>query len=149
MAKGYLVSRRFRMPESADGMAQGYWFNMWAKRLWPFRDLQAGDRLFWLESPSRVVTWASRVQRVERFAYQNKPEACRLMEAAFGSLDRQQPYFVDAPDEGVCIAWNVEGSHRLHLARPPAFRMPRLGWAKLDETRAEWPELATAMRSIA
>ena len=142
-----MTSRNFVLPATPQAMAEGYWFNMWTKRLWPYRELEAGDVLFWYESPTKTVRWRSRVRAVVRFEYANKREAAARIVAESGPFDQGQPYFVDAPNSGYCLAWNVVGVKQINLPRPEQFRFGQSGWMRIEELANVWPELVAAART--
>lgn len=133
----YITSRRFLLPDTADAMANTFWFNMWLTRQWPYRELDSGNVLYWYQSPTKQLTWKSHVTEVDRFPYDNKVEAERVMRDRFGDFDTEQPYFVDAPEHGYCIAWKVLSLEQLDVTRPEGFRMPMLGWLRVDTVIAE------------
>lgn len=130
----YITSRRYTLPASAHEFRHQCWLNLWRRREWPYSRLMPGDILYWYETPTRVFVWKSRVARVERFPYTDKSNALATMEAAFGyEVDRTQPYFVDGPDQGYCLAYTVDSMERLCLPRPDGVVLPRLGWMRIDD----------------
>lgn len=139
----YITSRRFELPQTAAEMRTWLWFSMWRTKQWPYRDLDEGDILFWYESPSQRIVWKSRVLRVEQFCYRSKAFAAQQITNSFGDPNVDQPYFVEAPEEGYCVVWNVEPlGERLNIAKPTGFRMPMLGWQRLGVAGAEaWTSL--------
>ena len=125
------------MPESDDGMADKFWFNMWQRRLWPYEELVASDQLYWYESPNKRIVWKTRVSNVDRFPYSNKDMAKRRLKERFGAFDESQPYFIEAPHQGFCLAWRVRPLQRLDLPKPTGFSVPRQGWLRVDDTIAQ------------
>ena len=139
----YITSRNFAMPETADEMSDGFWFNLWTRRLWPYHELTSGDLLYWYESPSKIVTWKTEVRQVDQFEYAEKVEASDRLYSVFKGFDQLQPYFVNGPDSGYCVAWNVTPIERVELPRPDDFRFSQNGWMKVSEVAKLWPELET------
>ena len=138
----FITSRNFALPETADGMSEGFWFNLWTRRLWPYRELEAGHTLYWYESPSKIVSWKTEVKQVDQFEYSDKAEAADRLHSVFGDFDQLHPYFVDGPDAGYCDAWNVTPVQRVDLARPDGFRFSQNGWMRVSEVANIWPEIA-------
>lgn len=134
----YITSRGFYLPVSAEGLREAYYFNMWQKRLWPYKELITGDELLWYETPSGRLVWKSRVVEVERFAYSRKDEVRNNLVSRFGALDEDQPYFRDAPKQGYCVAYKVEPLERLDIPKPEGVRFPMSGWLRDASTIAAW-----------
>ena len=129
----YITSRRFTLPESPEDFAAGFWFNLWRIKLWPYEELVSGDILYWYESPSRCIVWKSRVVDVDRFTYNSREEVQIRLEARYGEFDTTQSYFVEAPEQGYCLAWRVVPIERMRLPKPADLRFPRQGWLRVDE----------------
>jgi hypothetical protein len=135
----YITSRGFTLPESPEEIASGFWFNLWRINLWPYRELVVGDTLYWYESPSKSIVWKSRVADIDRFRYDSKQAAQARLRARFGDFDTNQPYFVESPAHGYCLAWIVVPLQRVSLPKPDALRFPRQGWLRVDDDVAsEW-----------
>ena len=128
----YITSRRFTLPDLANEFADSVWFNLWRIRLWPYRELVVGDILYWYESPSKCIVWRSRVTDVDRFFYDSKKAVRERLRARFGDFDTTQPYFVKAPEQGYCLAYEVTPLGRLRLPKPDALRFPQHGWLRVD-----------------
>lgn len=129
----YITSRGFALPESAEEMAEAFWFNMWRAKQWPYRELNSGDLLYWYESPSKSIIWRTEVTEVARFEYEDKSVAGRVLEERFGEFDKLQSYFLQAPSEGYCLAFKVLPVERVDYPRPEGFKFPFLGWLRVDE----------------
>jgi hypothetical protein len=129
----YVTSRGFALPETADGMENGTWFNLWSRRVWPYEELADGDVLYWYESGSGKLLWKSRVDRTERFQFGSKLEAAARLEANGWSVDREQPYFANASDHGYCLAYRVSSLERLDRPKPSNFRFPQSGWLRAND----------------
>lgn len=135
----YITSRGFGLPQSAKEMADGLWFNMWERRLWPFEEIVAGDSLYWYESKSRSLVWNTRVARVHRLRYTSKREVAQALGSVFGRFDGEDPYFKDAPPHGYCLAYKVAPRQRMKLPKPASLRFPQIGWRKIDaEIARKW-----------
>ncbi len=135
----YITSRGFALPESAEEFADGFWFNLWRIKLWPYRELVIGDLLYWHESLSKRIVWKSRVTHLDRFPYDSKNAALHRLVSRFGDFDPAQPYFVEGPDQGYCLAWKVIPLQRVSLPKPDDLRFPRQGWLRVDdETAIQW-----------
>lgn len=135
----YVTSRGFPLTESGEEFAASLWFNLWRTRLWPYRELVAGDVLYWYESPTKCITWKSRVMNVHRFAYADKGSVQSKLQRGFGGFNPDDPYFVGAPDQGYCLAWKATPLQKLSLPKPDDLRFPRQGWLRVDAAIArEW-----------
>ena len=121
------------LPESANDLADRFWFNLWRRKLWPYRELIVGDTLYWYESPTKNIVWKSRVTDVERFFYDSKKAVKKRLKARFGDFDTTQPYFAEAPEQGYCLAWKVAPLQRMSLPKPDTLRFPRQGWRRVDD----------------
>ena len=129
----YITSRGFTLPESPEDFAAHFWFNLWRINLWPYRELIPGDILYWYESPSRCIVWKSRVVDVDRFSYNSRKEVLVRLEARYGEFDTTQPYFVESPEQGYCLAWRVVPIERVRLPKPVDLRFPGQGWLRVDD----------------
>jgi len=132
----YITSRGFTLPESPEEFAAELRFNLWRKKLWPYRDLIPRDILYWYESPSRCIVWKSRVVDVDRFSYNSRKEVQVRLEARYGEFDTTQPYFVESPEQGYCLAWRVVPIERVRLPKPTDLRFPQQGWLRIDDNIA-------------
>lgn len=131
----FITSRSFALPESEEDLRQGYWFNLWRTRRWPYRELMSGDALYWHDTPSQCIVWKTRATNVERFPYDTKAAVLDRLEKAFGSpLDTNQPYFAHASETGFCLTYTVGPVERLCLRKPEGLRFPQLGWICCSRT---------------
>lgn len=119
-------------------MAEGVWFNMWTRRLWPFAELEVEDILYFYESPNRRIVWKTRVTKTDRFQYQTKENALVKLRREFGPFDPHQPYVEQAPDHGFCLAYAVTPLEKLNSPLPPGMSMPQQGWLRLTSQSVEW-----------
>jgi hypothetical protein len=137
--EGFVTSRGFALPTNPVEMANNLWFNMWQRRLWPYKELDEGDTLYWYDTKDQAIVWRSRVHKVERFEYANKDDVKRRFQAAFGVADLNDPYFDKAKDRGFCLAYKVDSLVRLDVPKRTEFKFPMEGWLRCsDEDAAEW-----------
>lgn len=135
----HITSRGFKLPERPEEMAGELWFNMWERKLWPYEELVVSDILYWYESPSKSIVWKTRVVDIDRFRYDEKNFAGSRLKGRFGDFDRAQPYYVEAPQPGFCLAYKVSPILKVNLSKPPDFQFPRQGWLRLDnEVARKW-----------
>lgn len=131
----YITSRGFKFPHFVKKMADQLWFNMWRRRQWPYREVVAGDVLYWYEAKSKSVVWQTRVAKVHKQEYRSKPELAMALKSAFGVSIAKDPYFKykGRPSTGVCLAYKVIPVKHLNISYPVAPRFPRLGWSRPGE----------------
>lgn len=139
----FITSRNFTLPASVRDLAAGPWHNMWAKKQWPYRELQEGMTLYWYESPSGCIVWQSRVDGINRFAYESKDEVKKKLNLS--PKQTAESYFVDAPPAGFCLTYKVEALQRLNLRKPAELKFPQLGWLRItEELEQKWFGLSEA-----
>lgn len=145
----YITSRGFTLPESNEELEDRFWFNLWRIKLWPYTELLVGDILYWYESPSKRIVRKSRVTDVDRFSYDNKDAAQDRLVSRFGDFDPDQPYFVEAPEQGYCLAWKVTPLQRVDFPKPDDLRFPRQGWLRVDdEIATRWLSQSEPMDDV-
>jgi len=133
----YVTSHRLLFG-SREEMNDGYWFNMWQRQLWPYREVVTRDVLFWYHSPSRRILWRSRIDHVERFSYQSKIQVAREVEKRFDiDFDPTPNYFDRAPSRGYCLAWTATNFVRVDLPKPRALKFPQQGWLRVSSRLTE------------
>ena len=136
---GFITSRGFALPTDAGVMGENLWFNLWQRRRWPHKELDAGDTLYWYDTKEQAIVWRSRVAQVERFEYANKDEVRKRFQVSFGLEDLNDPYFDKARDQGYCLAYKVDSVVRLNVAKPVDFKFPMEGWLRCSEEKAaDW-----------
>ena len=136
---GFITSRGFALPTDVGEMADNLWFNMWQRRLWPYKELDEGDTLYWYDTKEQAIVWRSRVAQVERFEYANKDEVRKKFQVSFELDDLNDPYFDNAKDQGYCLAYKVDSLVRLDVPKPAEFKFPMEGWLRCsDEDAANW-----------
>jgi len=133
----YITSRSRALPETSKEMADAIRFNMWAVRIWPYREVMEGDLLYWHESPSQRIVWKTRITKIQRFAYKNKAEAVEQLEKSWGIDPGSEPYFQAAPSKGYCLVYSVSPISKLDLKKPAGLQMPRQGWLRVTSEIAE------------
>jgi hypothetical protein len=137
----WVTSRNYVLPDDTDAFGNGLWFNLWTKKLWPYKELEPGDTLYWYESPSKCIVWKSRVVEVLRFPYETKKEVEEKLDLT--AVQAAQDYFVDGPGAGYCLSYKVAAIERVSIPRPDAFKFPHQGWLKVSaEIVAAWPGLS-------
>jgi hypothetical protein len=129
----YIASRGYRFPQSSVAFGDSYWFSLWKRKLWPYEEMEIGVLLYWYETPSKCIVWKSTIVDVDRFRYTSKSEARRRLVSRFGDFDESQPYFVNAPPEGYCLAYKVTPLLRVNIEKPHNLRFPQEGWLRIDE----------------
>jgi 5-methylcytosine-specific restriction protein A len=135
----YIASRGFTFPQSPAGLADELWFNLWQHKLRPYGELAAGDIIYWYERPTQKIVWKSCVTDIEKFSYDTKADVQKRLVGRFGDFDLTQPYYVEAPDRGYCLAWKVQPLERMSLPKPESLRFPQHGWLRVDlEITAKW-----------
>lgn len=136
---GFITSRGFALPTDVGEMGENLWFNMWQRRLWPYKELDEGDTLYWYDTKEQAIVWRSRVAQVERFEYANKDEVRKRFQVSFGLDDLNDPYFDKAKDQGYCLAYKVDSLLRLDVPKPADFKFPMEGWLRCsDEDAVDW-----------
>jgi hypothetical protein len=112
---------------------------MWQPRLWPYRELQTGDLLFWYDPTIQSIVWRSQVTSIERFRFTDKREVEERLYSVFGIQVGDDPYFVKAANSGYCLAYQVDSLVRCDIPKPVHYRLPQIGWIRAtDETAQEW-----------
>jgi hypothetical protein len=136
---GFITSRGFALPTDSGEMGEKLWFNMWQRRLWPYKELDEGDTLYWFDTKEQAIVWRSRVAQVERFEYANKDEVKERFKFSFGLVDLNDTYFDKAKDQGYCLAYKVDSLVRLNVTKPAEIKFPMEGWLRCnDEDAAAW-----------
>ena len=92
----FVTSRNFVLPETAEGLTSGLWFNLWPNKLWPYNELELGDTVYWYQSPNKCIVWRSRVVDINRFAYRQKDQV-QGDESAVEVLEEQLEAVMGAP----------------------------------------------------
>src|SRR5438105_2074301 len=115
----FVTSRNFGLPEGAEGLTSSLWFNLWANKLWPYNELELGDTVYWYQSPDKRVVWRSHVVDVNRFAYRRKDQVKENLKLTVAQV--AEPYFVNGPESGFCLAYRVEALERISVRKPDDF----------------------------
>jgi hypothetical protein len=118
--EGFVTSRGFPLPADPGEMASNLWFNMWQRRLWPYKELEEGATRYWYDTKEQAIVWRSRVIQVERFEYAGKEAVRKRFDTAFGVTNLNDPYFDKAKDQGYCLAYKVDLLIRLDVPSLPS-----------------------------
>ncbi|MFQ5817662.1 MAG: hypothetical protein ACE5H2_06885 [Terriglobia bacterium] len=129
----YITSRRDELPSSRKEMEGSTWYNMWKRKLWPYRELVEGDLVYWYESRNKRVVWVSRLNRIERFQYRNKEQAARRIEKRLDGVNRNERYYKKGPARGYCLAYKVLVVKKINLPKPYGVAFRRSGWERVNE----------------
>lgn len=104
----YITSRGFPLPRTVEAMKADLRFHVWTKQFWPYRELQAGDDLYWYETPTTTIVWKTRVEKVEAFPYSDIHDALHRLESELPwPILRSQAYLDNRPTGGCCLGYNV------------------------------------------
>lgn len=131
------VTSRGTVPESADDLAGWVWFNLWQRRLWPYKELNVGDTLYWYDSTAHEIVWETKVVAVERFEYEDKTEVRQRLLKRFDVEPNEDPNFIESADAGFCLAYKVAPVRQVRLPRPNEFKFPQGGWLRCDDPIAK------------
>ena len=146
MAQRWVTSRGLDgLPTDRQAMLDAVWFNMWRARLRPYRELGAGDTVFFYDPSSRRVRWQTRVSRVFTDTYESKTAAARVMARTFGGSQAGftgSAYFQQALPAGHLLARTNDEVVPVDLAKPEGVRFPQQGWLRVDDlpedVRVRW-----------
>ena len=136
-SNAFITSRGYVLPSSGDELAGWVWFNMWQRRLWPYKELNVGDTLYWYDSTAQAIVWKTTVSDVDRFAYKNKQQVRQRFQERFGDDPVDDPYYVEASDHGHCLAYKVMPEGQLRLAKPRDYKFPQGGWLRCSDPEAQ------------
>jgi hypothetical protein len=126
----FIVSRRFRLPRTPEDLAADFYFNLWQRRQWPPKEIRVGATLFLYESPTQLFVWKTRVRRVCSMKYDSLGAAYDWLRKHYADFDRAQPYLVQPPERGYCLAFECDPIERLDISKPKRLTIPMLGWVK-------------------
>lgn len=131
----FITSRGYAILNIGENLQSALWFNMWQKRMWPYKEVNAGDTLYWYDSISQRIVWKSEIETIERFEYRTKQEVRDRLIARFGVDPSTDPYYSDKSESesGYCIAFKVRAKQKLDLAKPEGFNFPQGGWLRGNE----------------
>lgn len=134
----YIVSRH-DLPETKEDIENGTWFNLWSKRHWPYHEIVKGDIVYWYEAKNKRLIWKTKIAARDQFTFGKQEKALNRIESNFGNFDRRQPYVLQAPNRGFCLAWKVKVIDKVNIPKPVNFRFPQLGWLKItSEVGIDW-----------
>jgi hypothetical protein len=146
MTQRWVTSRGLDgLPNDRQAMLEAVWFNLWKLQLGPYKELRAGDTVFFYDPPSKHILWRTRVSRVFTDTYESKDAASRTMTSVFGgprAAFTGSLYFQQAPAAGYLLAWTNDDVEPVDLPKPDGVLFPQQGWLKIDdlakEERASW-----------
>lgn len=129
----YIVSRKGINTDQINSKGH-YYYNIWSRRLHPYREVVRGDIIYWFDSKDRFIKLITKVDLVERSPFNNESELISFLKANFGEIDPREKYFRDYfanYQKGFCIAY------RTVLIKPwekrlSKLKMPHYGWQTLD-----------------
>lgn len=124
------------LPKSVGEWENPRWWNLWARREWPYQELAVGDLLYWYDKPSKCIVWMSRVTDVRGFPYGSKRALRRELQLSKSDSD-YIPYFQKAPERGYCLLFRFNLLKKIHFPKPDDLRLPQLGWRHLDKKIAK------------
>ena len=133
--KSFVTSRGYSIPTDWTNFQQAFWFNMWQRRVWPFKEVSQGDLLYWYDSKSQKIVWKSEVTKLERYEYTTKEELREKLLGEFGEDPATDPYYADKSEAGYCIAFKVNPIEQLDLQKPDNFRFSQGGWQRGSEPK--------------
>ena len=96
----------FTIPTHKSEMDDQFWFNLWSKKLWPYREVEQGDGLYWYKPPTKAIVWRTQVTEIACFPYDAVTSALDRLDQMFGGrLDRSR----SAPTEFTELAVSHQG----------------------------------------
>ena len=108
----YIISRNSPLPVTSQEFEAGFRFNLWSRKFWPYEKFEIGDILYWYEIRSGSIVWKTLTIKVDRFLYQSKDHLREMLELRFGDFDEDEPYVVNALEQGYCLVYNsLVGGH--------------------------------------
>ncbi len=128
----YITSRSFTLPEDSKELEKSDWFNMWAKQLFPYKELLIGDILYWYDSTKNAIVWKTKVTEIVRFPYQSKQEII----SNFKDVSNEN-YFKTRAEKGFFISYKITVIESVSFNKPDNYRFPHLGWVRIDNQIAE------------
>jgi hypothetical protein len=132
-----ITSRGYTLPINGDELTGRLFFNLWQIRLWPCRELVAGDTLYFYESTSQRLVWKTKVADVLRFTYSDKTTAAQQLTAWSDDFNPAEDYFKNARASGYCLAFTVHPVEKLNIPKPKSLPFPQQGWLRLDNAIAQ------------
>jgi hypothetical protein len=128
-----IVSRRFRLPDTADSLSIAFYFNLWTKRYWPLDALKEGDTLYLYESPTQRFVWEAQAKNVHHTEYDTLSQAYKWLRDYYGEFDERQPYLDRPAEAGYCLAFQCQPVKSLNQRKPPGLPLPMLGWSRDED----------------
>ena len=128
------------LPTRGEIVKRCHW-NLWSRRLYPFKDLFQGARVLPVESWPRggTLTWEVAARPLVTGEYRSKADAARQIASTLG-LDernvRNHSYTKQGPPAGFFVALRFKPIRRLGLPWQPG--QPRFqpnGWLKVEDPK--------------
>lgn len=124
---------------SKSEISDASWWNLWARRLRPYGELQEDDHVILVDSwpGGSRLGWEVKVSTIVHSEYDKKSEAVGIIAGELGVLESSvmtDPYTADKPDRpGVLIAWHAQPLRYLGIPRPTDFVFGRHGWLVVED----------------
>jgi hypothetical protein len=137
ITNSFITSRGYAIPEDWEKFRQAFWFNMWQKRMWAYKEVSEGDVLYWYDSKSQRIVWKSKITKLDRFEYSTKQELRDRLIKNFDEDPVNDPYYAEKSESGYCIAFKVDPLEKIDLQKPDGFNFPQGGWLRGSDSIAE------------
>ena len=133
-------------PDGMDEIAVEVEWNMWTRRLWPFKDLAESETIVCVSGggPARgVLMYTTEVEHLVAARYESHEDGWRILSSGIprpvlkqGGISRSyflnHDYTAAAPASGWMLAWSSQPGEWLGLPRPDDLRFRQNGWAEMD-----------------
>ena len=122
----YLVSRKedFSDVQVDEEMVR---FNIWKNRMWPYRDVEQGDKINLFSTNSRKIEVISEIIDLVKEKFESKEELTKLLEANGGSID--DPYVTEEKEnQGYLILYRLKVLKKTEM--PLEITLKQLGWER-------------------
>jgi hypothetical protein len=113
-------------------------WNMWTFRLQPFRELEDGTRIVFIDSwpGGSRLSWEIEATHVLAEPYSSKRSAIRMIANAVGLSERavrEHPYTISHSASGYVLAFRFKPIRQIGKPRPKDLRLNQNGWKKVDD----------------
>lgn len=134
----YIVSRK-TLPENGNDFEKNIFYNLWAHKQDPYKNLFIADIIYWLSISERIIKWETEIIDIARFPYSDKTLLRNKLISEFNITDTDKKYFIDSPPKGYCLIYKIRTKSKLQISIEDKKRFPHLGWLKLDSvSKYEW-----------